>query len=107
MTPNTPHWSLWSPSCTILGMVTEEVPIILAPGICIHIWRTRSLRGGAENLGIHPRLNPHNSGTPWANPSKFKRLTKGRTAHKPWNSPAIAQGIHHYRAFRFKNCANF
>ena len=73
-------------SPTILGMVLKEVCTSLAPWQYFHICRivlpVVALKIWKKMHSLW--LNPHNSGTPWVNPLKFKWVAPGGTAHKPW-----------------------
>ena len=57
-------------------------------------------RGGEDLEKTHPTLNPHNSGTPWANPKILM------AAHKSSKYRKIDQRIIHL-ALVFWNCAKF
>jgi len=73
-----------SPSPIILDMVIEEICAILTPPKRFRIQCIILPLGSAENSEkCTPRLNPHNSETPWTNAPKFKLLTQEETAHKP------------------------
>ena len=62
-----------NPIPTKLGTVTEDLEHFLAPLKCLGAWCIVSPLGGTENLGVNRpvKLKPHNSITPWANPTKL------------------------------------
>jgi len=62
----------WNPSPTKLGTVIEDLEHILALPKIFQVWRI-VLPLGALKIWGNPTLNlePPNSVTPWANPSKF------------------------------------